>query len=57
MTCFPFWRVVRERKGKVRGVIMKRVREREGEEAGGAEIKSLQLVLREKKETKSKVCG
>ena len=57
MTCFPFWRVVRERKGKVRGVIMKRVREREGEEAGGAEIKSLQLVLREKKERKSKVCG
>lgn len=36
---------------------MKRVREREGEEAGEAEIKSLQLVLREKKERKSKVCG
>ena len=32
-------------------------REGEREEAGGAEIKSLRLVLREKKERKSKVCG
>jgi hypothetical protein len=41
MTCFPYWRVVRERKRKVRGVIMKREREREKRLEG----------------RKSKVCG